>query len=340
MALLSDTSCKQIFTFPEMAKALLCAAVDQRWARVLSLHAFERVNASYVSTTGTQRHDDLVWRLQRARNHDLYLLVEFQSRPDLLMAERMHAYTALLSEELAKQDKAEGAQILPIVLYTGHRSWHVKTVVSTVSLLPPGLESVESQFSYLLIDAECIADQSNIVYLLLALNQAKHSEKLRRLLEKLNLWCNRQSNRQLVQAIDALVERKVWSETKCPVLPPASTLGEVIEMFDQQSQCFIEYFKAEHGREMRIKGMWEGRKHGRRLAREAGRQEGREEGREKGREEGRQQSCLEMINLILERRSIQLSCAAKARLEHADIASLNKWIGQLLSDAVPPELRD
>ncbi|MTW11022.1 hypothetical protein GM658_10450 [Pseudoduganella eburnea] len=103
-------------------------------------------------------------------------------------------------------------------------------------------------------------------------------------------------------------------------------------MFDQQSQCFIEYFKAAHGREMRIKGMWEGRKHGRRLAREAGRQEGREE--------GRQQSCQEMIRLILERRCIQLSCAATDRLEHADLPSLNTWIGQLLSDVVPPELRD
>ncbi|WP_170298761.1 Rpn family recombination-promoting nuclease/putative transposase [Massilia eburnea] len=185
MALLSDTSCKQIFTFPEMAKELLCAAVEQRWARAVPLKAFERVNASYVSATGTQRHDDLVWRLERVRNDDLYLLVEFQSRPDLLMAERMHAYTALLSEELAKQGKVQAAQILPIVLYTGQRPWHVKTIVSTVSLLPPGLESFESQFSYLLIDVESIVDQSNIVYLLLALNQVKHPEKFRSLLEKI-----------------------------------------------------------------------------------------------------------------------------------------------------------
>lgn len=121
MTFLSDSSCKQIFAFPEMAKELLYAAVGQPWAFGVPHAAFERVNASYVSTTGKQRHDDLVWRLQRVRNQDLYLLVEFQSRPDQLMAERMHAYTALLSEDLAKQSKMGNTQILPIVLYTGHQ---------------------------------------------------------------------------------------------------------------------------------------------------------------------------------------------------------------------------
>jgi len=331
MAFLSDSSCRQIFAFPEMAKALLCAAIDQHWARAVPLASFERVNASYVSTAGKQRHDDLVWRLQRARHDDLYLLVEFQSRPDQLMAERMHAYTALLSEELAKQGKMERVQILPVVLYTGDRPWRVKTIVSTLAAVQAGLGSVGSQFSYLLIDSEAIQDKSNIVHLLLALNQVKRYDRLRMLLEELNLWRRRQSNQQLVQTIDALVELKVGSEIQCPALPPASTLGEVIEMFDQQSQCFIEYFKAQHGREERIKGMLAGRKHGLRL--------GRQEGREEGREEGRQQLCL-VIRMILKGRGTQLSRVASKRLVVADIESLQAWIGQLLSDEMPPELAD
>lgn len=212
----------------------------------------------------------------------------------------------------------------------------MKTIVSTFSVVQPGLESFESQFSYLLIDREAIRDKSSVVYLLLALNQAKRFKEFRILLEELNLWRNRQSNQLLVQTIDALVEIKVRSETKCRALPPASTLGEVIEMFDEQSQCFFDYFMAEFNREERIKSKWEGRKHGRRLAREAGRQEGREEGRE----EGRLQSCREMICMIFKRRNIQLPQAVAERMEHADIPKLNQWIEQLLSNEMPAELND
>lgn len=364
MAFLSDSSCKQIFTYPEMAKELLCAAVARRWARALPLTAFELVNASYVTETGKQRHDDLVWRIRRAKKDDLFLLVEFQSRPDQLMAERMHAYTALLSETLAKQGRAEGVQILPIVVYTGSLRWPVKTATSTLHVGQPGLESLESQFSYHLVGIDTIQDGSNIVHLLLALNQARHPEELRTLLEELNLWRGRQSNQSLAQAIDTLVELKVRSETECPALAPESTLGEVIEMFDQQSQCFIEYFKREHGREERIKGMWAGRKHGRRLAREAGRQEGRQEGREEGREQGReegreegrmkgreegreeglaagcQRTCLEMVRQILELRKVQLSKTATDRLAHADLPQLKTWLAQLLSNELPAELQN
>lgn len=180
--------------------------------------------------------------------------------------------------------------------------------------------------------------------LLLALNQAKHPDELRTLLEELNLWRSRQSNQHPAQAIDTLVELKVRSETECPALALESTLGEVIEMFDQQSQCFIEYFKREHGREERIKGMWAGRKHGRRLAHEAGRQEGRKEGREEGREEGMaagcQRTCLEMVRQILELRKVQLSNTATDRLEHADLPQLKTWLAQLLSNELPAELQN
>lgn len=350
MAFLSDIGCKQVFAFPEMAKELLCAAVDEPWAHAVPLAAFQRINASYVGASGAQRHDDQVWRLRR-QDEDLYLLVEFQSRPDQTMAERMHAYTALLSEDLAKQGKS-GVQILPIVLYSGRVRWRANTSVCTLS----------SQFSYLLVDCYSIRDQDNIVSILLRLERADAKyDRLQILLEELNFWLARQSNPYLVHTIEALVRPKIHAAIRR--LPRVGNLEEVTEIMEQQFETYIDWLKFHYGRKERIKGMWEGRKHGRRLAREAARQEGRQEGCQEGRQEGRregrqegrlegrregrregiaigqQEALREIVRDLFQRGGIQMTGIATESLERASVATLKEWLGMLLANQVPSELR-
>ncbi|HEY0585268.1 MAG TPA: Rpn family recombination-promoting nuclease/putative transposase [Pseudoduganella sp.] len=114
MAFLNDTGCKQIFSFPEFAKELLCAAVDCDWAQSAPLSSFERVNSSYVSVSGKLRYDDIVWCLHRASESDLYFLVEFQSRPDNQLL--VQTVEALVSVEVCT---VIGSPALPVAFSLG-----------------------------------------------------------------------------------------------------------------------------------------------------------------------------------------------------------------------------
>jgi predicted transposase/invertase (TIGR01784 family) len=281
-----------------------------------------------------QRHDDLVWKLRRQED-DLYMLVEFQSRPEQSMAERMHAYTALLSDDLAKQHKS-GAQILPIVLYSGRMRWRANTSIWTLS----------SQFSYRLVDRYSIRDRANIVSILLRLDRAEAKyDELQILLGELNFWLQGQSNAYLVQTIEALVRHKVHSAITR--LPRAFNLEEVTEIMEQQFETYLDWLKFHYGRKERIKGMWEGRKHGRRIAREAALQEGRQEGCLEGRQEGRQEgiqigqleTSREFIRILLQRNGTPLTAAANEDIERASLATLKAWCEMLVANEVPPELK-
>jgi hypothetical protein len=89
MACPRDTGFKQLFSFPELARELLCSTVPQQWTRRTRPGDFVRINVSYVSPDGTHRHDDVVWCIHRDRHPCIYMLVEFQSAPDRWMATRM-----------------------------------------------------------------------------------------------------------------------------------------------------------------------------------------------------------------------------------------------------------
>jgi hypothetical protein len=337
MALLSDTSFKQLFAFPELAKELLCAAVDQPWTRSMPLAAFEHINASYVSTSGAQRHDDLVWRISRPANGDLYLLIEFQTRPDQRMAERMQSYTALLTEDLARQGKSQDLQILPIVLYSGRVGWHAKTAISTLSAGQLGLEQCKSQFSYLLVDRNTIRDKGNVVYKLLKLDQMSPRRDDPRILAKeLNLWIVSQSNQQLAETMRIVVLDRLRMNFPDLPAPQGGGLEEVLDMFNQeQFKSYTDYLVFRASRREHIKGEWEGRRRGKQLGHKAGRQEGLQEGLQKGRQE-----VQEIVRLMLARSGFQLPGAANQRLEQADLATLKGWVKKLLADEVPPELKD
>lgn len=323
-----------------MAKELLCAAVDQPWSRAAPHSAFERINASYVSASGAQRHDDLVWKLSLAPNDELYFLVEFQSRSDPRMVERMQSYTALLAEDLAKQRKSGRLQILPIVLYTGRARWHAKTSVSTMSAGQSGLGPIGSQFSYLLIDRTAIRDKTNIVYLLLHLDRLNtKNDDLGAAIMALNLWIKRQSNQQLVQTVESLIALKIRSTIKHFALQPAIQLEDVMEIFERQFDSYLDLLKFQHARRERCEGLREGRKQGKLLGREVGRREGRQEGKQEGKLEGLLQARQEMIRLIIESKPAQLSRAATARVESADLVTLDHWIVQLLAGEMPAALK-
>lgn len=77
-----------------------------------------------LSSTHYREHTRWVW---------VYLLLEFQSKPDKWMAVRMMAYVSLLAQSLIKQKQLQQGQLpalIPLVLYNGQAPWTAPTDVN------------------------------------------------------------------------------------------------------------------------------------------------------------------------------------------------------------------
>jgi len=104
---------KQLFSHPQMVKALLHGFVDKDWVAHIDFATLEKTNGQYVSEKLAQRSEDVIWRV-RLNLPDcqqewlyLYLLIEFQSQSDRWMppahADLCFACCTRLGEEQAGQ---------------------------------------------------------------------------------------------------------------------------------------------------------------------------------------------------------------------------------------------
>lgn len=123
-----DSSYKSLFAYPELVCELLAAFLPFPWVRQLTPQACRRVNASYATDGGQQRHDDMVWQVRTGgESGELYVLLEFQSQPERCMALRLLVYAGLLLQDLQKQGllsaRSPLPQVLPVVLYSGMQPW-------------------------------------------------------------------------------------------------------------------------------------------------------------------------------------------------------------------------
>ena len=103
-----DENYKRIFAFPRVIEDLLRGFVPGAWLEEVDFATLGKLSTEYNSDELIKRHGDNVWRM-RLRKNWLYLLllVEFQSTDDPLMALRIHTYTGLLYQELARNDQLD-----------------------------------------------------------------------------------------------------------------------------------------------------------------------------------------------------------------------------------------
>jgi predicted transposase YdaD len=181
-----DSSYRRLFAHPELVCELLAACLPFAWASKLNAEGCRRVNASYASDGGQQRHDDMVWRVQSVGGPaELYVLLEFQSRPDRCMALRMQVYTGLLLEDLHKQRLLPAGRpfpkLLPLVLYAGARPWTSAVTMLDLQDQDGELDEYQPQQRYLLLDlARCAL-------------RSQHNDGLRR---TITLWVKRYLRRR------------------------------------------------------------------------------------------------------------------------------------------------
>lgn len=180
-----DTVYKQLFSHPEIVRDLLVGLLPAAWAQALTLDGLERMNASYASDHGKARHADVVWRARIGGEWVyVYILLEFQARPDQWMALRMQVYTGLLYQDLVAQHRLSKhgklPPLLPIVLYHGRRPWRAATSLAQLMLPPPaGLERFQPGLQYLLVDQHHHGARGDIVNLLFRVLRCRTEAELR-----------------------------------------------------------------------------------------------------------------------------------------------------------------
>jgi len=144
-----------------MVRDLLIGYAPGNWHENADFSTLIHVNGSYVSESGKQCYDDVVWRVNvNGQWLWVYIILEFQSgQPDQWMALRMMEYVCQLALQITREKKKselpEGRipPILPIVLYNGKSEWSAATDAVDCFIKPPGgLETFLPKLRYLLLD--------------------------------------------------------------------------------------------------------------------------------------------------------------------------------------------
>ena len=97
-----------------------------RWAQIgsLDLRSLDKLPTELISRTLKRRVPDLIWKVPyKNSDHDLILLIEFQSKIDPDMAARVQEYTTLAREELLRQTPDRIPLFLALVIYNGTTPW-------------------------------------------------------------------------------------------------------------------------------------------------------------------------------------------------------------------------
>lgn len=156
-----DLSYREFFSHLRMIRDLLREIVGEPWVDRVDFDSGELVNTSFVSRRSRKRREtDVVWKFRRKDGDDpvyIYILMEFQSRPDPTMPVRLMAYMGLFYQALlASQPKSERRKlplVIPIVLNTGKQPWgEQRDLGLLIEDLDPSAEIYRPRLRYHVID--------------------------------------------------------------------------------------------------------------------------------------------------------------------------------------------
>ena len=183
-----DPTYKRLFAFPRMVEDLLRAFVPGEWLAAVDFSTLEKLSAEYVSDALRRRHGDAVWRV-RVRDEWLHVLVllEFQSTGDPDMALRILTYTALLYQELGRNDAMTRPRmgpgrrrppVLPVVLYNGAAPWTAPVEVrELIAPAGPNLAPYQPSQRYVLVDERHVETEAlpggNLMTAMVGLEQSE-----------------------------------------------------------------------------------------------------------------------------------------------------------------------
>jgi hypothetical protein len=155
-----DLSYRLFFTHRLMIRDLLREIVEEPWVERIDFDSGALAETSFVSARHESRASDVIWKFQRKDGGEplhVYILLEFQSRPDASMPVRFMGYESLFYQRLMASEPAAAWRklplIVPVLLYNGSERWSVATDLgSSLGDLDPSAETYRPQLRYRLVD--------------------------------------------------------------------------------------------------------------------------------------------------------------------------------------------
>jgi len=270
-----DAGYAALFSHPWLVRDLLLAFVPDDWLHRLDFATLETFPTTYATDDGgSKRTSDIVWRL-RAEGRWLYLLIEFQSRPDPYMAVRVVVYTGLLYQHLIIGKRVRAGQrlppVLPIVLYNGPARWRAAREIGELVATPPGLAGrFVPRMPYLLIDQgqhdpQALAGQRNLAVALLRIERAADPHAIIQVVGELNRWLDgeRELRRTFAHWIRVALGRHPGYHIS---LPEIDDLQELQTMLSDRVKEWAKNYERQGWQkglaEGRIEGLTEGQQTG------------------------------------------------------------------------------
>jgi predicted transposase YdaD len=318
-----DALYHRLFSHPLMVEHLVREFVPEAMAAGLHFDRMERVNAKAhaeaLDGESHRREGDVIWRLPIEGGLDLYLylLVEFQSRIDWWMAVRTQIYEGLLWQQIIAEKKLGSGDRLPpvllIVLYNGETRWNAPDDTAALIALPPhsSLWPWQPQSRYHILDMGAVerdrlAEGDNVVGLLIQLEQSHPPEALAALIGEVIGWFRGHPGHEALKRLfTELVHQAITGLGTA--LPIPEELTEMQTAMSRLGETWKRQYLAEGWAE--------------------GWAEGRAEGKAKGRAEGEAKAFI----LLAEQRFGPLPQALRERVETADTALIETWLGRLLA---------
>jgi putative YhgA-like transposase len=319
----SDSLYHGLFSHPQMVAELVREFVPEALAAGLDFSGLQRVNPKFHvgRRSARRRESDVIWRLPTRGDTDVYLLFEFQSKTDWLMAVRTQAYQALLWQQVtAEKELKTGARLPPLlllVLYNGVSRWNTATNVRELVALSPNspLWPWQPQVQYHLLDIgafprEKLARRANLAALLFRLEQRTSNEELEELADEVAGWFRQHPDHEDLRRLFAELVSREYTESGIPRPIPEDLL----------------MFKSSIPGTLRRWARYTWRKE---------RAEARAEGRAEGRVEGKAEGKAEALLCLLAERFGALKPSLHKRIRGADLATLDRWFKRAI---VAPDL--
>ena len=237
----------------------------------------EKCNNSYITNQYEMYQADMVYKIT---GKYVYILIEHQSTVDANMPYRMlNYYGEVLKESMKTNTINEYPLIIPIVLYTGSKSWRVETEYSKKINSYKTIEKYINM-KYELVDInkyteEELLKKDTVLSYAMLIEKNRGKESLIKVLEKISNRCDTNKNREKMQ--------KIINYILYPILEQDTE--KIIEKFkikEEMTMKTAQDYIREEIRELKRKAQEEGLREGRQKGIEEGRKEGRKEGKKEG----------------------------------------------------------
>ena len=200
---------------PDMVRHLLALLPADATAG-LDTRRLRRLPAEQVGRGARRRIADMAWAVgaptPERPDAEALLVVEFQTAPHPRMALRMDAYVALLRQEMAADLPAAAGlpPVLPVLVYTGDRSWQPAGLRQLTAPAPAGLRRWQPDLEMLPVDAATLTAEdveTNPMAALLRLQQCRRQAQLPGLSDALFGGLRREGLRLVAERLSDAVMR-------------------------------------------------------------------------------------------------------------------------------------